>query len=166
MTDPRPAKFVDNLKSLNPGEKARLRRSAGLNLVDARRALGAFFRALPPGVPEWEVEQYFLIATLYPLADGGGSGNLGSTLRRTQTAANRRGLDRRMETLLDSDLTQLPFRLRQAAHLARSSRERINWVCLLEDLLHWDSPYHTVQRRWAEAYFSPHQVTVSGKEAS
>ena len=42
--------------------------------------LGLFYRLLPRGVPLAEEETYFLVATLYPLADGGGHGDLGALL--------------------------------------------------------------------------------------
>jgi CRISPR type I-E-associated protein CasB/Cse2 len=113
-----------------------------------------FYSLLQPSVPEYQHEAYFLAATLYPLAEAGGVGDLGASLHRAQDAKNRKGLDRRIITLLDSDESQLPFRLRRAMHLLQSNRVRVNWPRLLEDLLAWNRSNHPVQRRWAQSYFA------------
>jgi CRISPR system Cascade subunit CasB len=66
---------------------------------------------------------------------------------------NPKGLDRRVEILLDSDLTQLPFRLRQAVHYLSSKRVAVNWQQLLQDLLRWSHASRIVQKSWARSYF-------------
>lgn len=146
--------FMDRLSQLEPGERARLKRNAGRSLAEAGKVLGLFYRLLPPGVSEWEYETYFLAATLYPMAEGGGAGDLGAALRRAQSKANKKGLDRRIEILLDADRTQLPFRLRQVIHLLQSNRVKLNWPLLLSDLLWWNAPSRRVQQRWARSYFA------------
>jgi CRISPR system Cascade subunit CasB len=67
-------------------------------------------------------------------------------------------LDRRVERLLDADMHQLGFRLRQALHYVQSRSGRVNWVQLLEDVLQWERPSRYVQRRWAESYFVGHTL--------
>jgi len=146
--------FMDRLSQLEPGERARLKRNAGRTLAEASKALGLFYRLLPSGVSEWEYETYFLAATLYPMADGGGAGDLGASLRRAQSRANKKGLDRRIEILLDADKSQLPFRLRQTIHLLQSNRVKVNWPLLLSDLLWWNASGRNVQQRWARSYFA------------
>lgn len=146
--------FMGRLDKLEPGDRARLKRNAGRSLAEATQVLGLFYRLLPPGVPEKEYEAYFIAATLYPMAEGGGVGDLGASLRRAQSNTNRKGLDRRVEVLLDSDWSQLQFRLRQAIHFLQSNRVRVNWPLLLSDLLWWPAPNHRVQQRWARSYFS------------
>jgi len=146
--------FIDRLGKLNPGDRARLKRNSGRTLAEAHNALGLFYRLLPPGVPERDYETYFLVATLYPMAEDGGADNLGQSLRRAQGARNKAGLDRRVEILLDADRTQLPFRLRQAIHFLHSNRVRVNWPQLLADLLYWNAPSRSVQQRWAKSYFA------------
>ncbi|MGQ9502992.1 MAG: type I-E CRISPR-associated protein Cse2/CasB [Anaerolineae bacterium] len=152
---PQTRKFVERLAGLDAGERARLKRSAGKSLAEARdAALALFYRLLPPGVPKDQEEIYFLIATLYPLAEAGTQGNLGDALRRVGSLLqNRASLDRRVQILLDTDSTQLPFRLRQAVHYLASQRVPVNWAQLLEDLLCWNHPRRFVQREWARAYF-------------
>ncbi len=149
----RTAFFISRLEKLDSGARARLKRNAGKTLAEAGDALGLFYSLLPHGVPQYQEETYFLVATLYPLAEGGAKGNLGDHLRTAQSAKNSKGLDRRVEILLDADLVQLHFRLRQAIKFLQSCRVHVNWKQLLEDLLQWDHPERFIQQRWARSYF-------------
>ena len=90
---------------------------------------------------------------VYPLAESGGAANFGASLRAARTDMNARGLDRRVEALLDADAGQLPFRLRQAVRFTQANRVPVNWTELLRDVLQWDQPSSFVQRKWAAAYF-------------
>lgn len=148
-----PAQFIERLEKLDAGDRARLKRNAGKSLAEAKEALGLFYRLLPHGVPAHQEEVYFLVATLFPLAEGGGKNDLGTSLYLAQSAKNSKGLDRRVENLLDADLVQLHFRLRQTVHFLQSCRVRVNWQQLLEDLLQWDHPDRFIQQRWARSYF-------------
>jgi CRISPR system Cascade subunit CasB len=147
--------FVEALGRLDTGEKARLKRNAGFTLAEARDVLGVFYRLLPPTVSRAQYEDYFLVATLYPLAEGSGRHrDLGATLRAARSDTNAKGIDRRVEALLDAEGEQLRFRLRQAIRFAQSSRVTVNWPQLLRDVLRWDHPARFVQQRWAESYFA------------
>ncbi len=143
--------FAESLSKLDAGEKARLKRNAGRTLAQSRRVMGLFFsKLLPYGVPGYQEEVYFLVATLYPLADNGGTGSLGASLRR---AKDHDSLDRRVEILLDADDAHLPFRLRQAVRFLYSKRQPVNWPLLLRHLLAWNSEKRWVQEQWARDYF-------------
>jgi CRISPR system Cascade subunit CasB len=147
--------FYERLARMDAGDRARLKRNAGQPLAEARReTLGLFFSLLPYGVPEYQHETYFLAATLYPLAEGGGNGDFGTCLHRARSEHNAKGLDRRVIALLDADESQLPYRLRRAVYFLQSNRVRVNWHSLLEDLLAWNSLSRSVQRRWARSYFA------------
>jgi CRISPR system Cascade subunit CasB len=149
--NPQIIEFCENLSKLDAGEKARLKRNAGRGLAQSRRVMGLFFnKLLPHGVPRYQEEKYFLVATLYPLADSGGTGGLGASLRR---AREHDSLDRRVEILLDADDAHLPFRLRQAVRFLYSKRQPVNWPLLLRDLLAWNSEKRWVQEQWARDYF-------------
>ncbi|MEN9935122.1 MAG: hypothetical protein RLZZ387_1701 [Chloroflexota bacterium] len=147
--------FVTSLERLDAGGRARLRRNAGRTLGEARDVHRVFFQALPYEVPEQRQEDYFLVATLFPLAPHrAGAGSLGTTLRRIRgddERANSR--DRRFQTLLDSDRDQLPFRLRQAVRLAAAGEQPVDWVALLGDMLGWEREGKPVQKRWARDYY-------------
>jgi CRISPR system Cascade subunit CasB len=150
--DPKVTYFINRLERLDPGGKAKLKRSAGEILGEARE-IAFFYSLLPGGVQEKQEETYFLAATLFPLAESGGSGDLGASLRRARTDKNAKGLDRRVQALLDADEAQLPYRLRRAIFFLRSNRVCVNWAHLLQDLLQWDSSTRFVQRQWARSYF-------------
>jgi CRISPR system Cascade subunit CasB len=149
------AEFFRRLEQLDPGQRARLKRSAGQTMGEAGSdVLSLFYRALPHGGVGTQESMFFMAASLFPLAEGGGKGNLGQSLRKAQNPKNKKGLDRRVVALLDADDMQLPFRLRQTIHFLQSNRVRVDWPALLDDLLHWSHPERLVQKRWAESYFS------------
>jgi CRISPR system Cascade subunit CasB len=151
--DPKVTAFLDRLAKLEAGDKARLKRDAGKTLAEAQ-SIGLFYRLLPHGLNAAQEESYFLVATLYSLADSGGGDNLGASLRRARDPKNHKGLDRRVEILLDSDAKQLSFRLRQAVRFLKSNRVPVNWQQLLADVLRWHYPSRTAQKQWARAYFA------------
>jgi len=146
--------FIKKLEMLNPVDLARLKRNAGRSLAEARGVNMLVYRLLPLNISSDHTEMYFLVATLYPLANGGGSGNFGASLRRAQSITNRKGIDRRIEALLDAEGAQLSFRIRQAIHFLHSNRVSVNWYQLLEDLLHWNHPERFVQQSWAREYYA------------
>ena len=150
--DPKIVFFISRLEHLDAGGRARLKRSAGELLAEARE-IAFFFSLLPNGVQEKQEETYFLTATLFPLAEAGGSGDLGASLRRARSDKNSKGLDRRVQALLDADEAQLPYRLRRAVFFLKSNRVRVNWERLLQDLLQWNASTRFIQRQWARSYF-------------
>ncbi|MCG8346391.1 MAG: type I-E CRISPR-associated protein Cse2/CasB [Chloroflexales bacterium] len=166
--------FIAALTRLDPGGRARLKRNAGRMLTAARDIHRVFFQALPYEVTEWQQEDYFLIATLFPLVPHNPqAGNLGETLRRVRQLragpddSRLNSLDRRFQTLLDSDREQLLFRLRQVVRLIAAHREGValNWERLLLDVINWEHPDHSVQLRWARAYFvGAYEITASVEE--
>lgn len=156
--DPRTTRIADfckRLGALGPGDRARLKRAAGRPLGQDSDVLGLFYRLLPAGVGPWEEETYYLVATLYPLVDPAETGCLGKALALARSDQNGRGLDRRVETLLDSDESQLPVRLRHTLHFLQSSRVGVEWPRLLKDLLQWNHPERHVQKEWARRYYAP-----------
>jgi len=154
--------FCARLQQLDAADRARLKRRAGAPLSEARDTLSLFYRLLPGGVQPSQEETWYLVATLFPLADGGGQGNLGQALRFARNERNAKGLDRRMAVLLDADNSQLPFRLRQTLRYLRSSRVMVDWPVLLSDLLYWNHPDRFVQRRWARSYYQSNALPSKG----
>ena len=171
-------RFVDNLRKLDDGDRARLKRNAGNTLSESRDVLGLFYRHLLYNifVREDEEEVYFWVATLYPFEkqdrqrkmeghDGTETAesptrsrpaNFGHSLHLVRSQENSEGLDRRVERLLDADRQQLPFYLRREVQFVNNESRRfdcIDWPQLLKDLLAWEYPDRYVQRRWARDYF-------------
>lgn len=154
---PQVESFIDRLERADPGEQARLKRNAGQTLGESRGVLPFFYRVLPREVRrERDVETYFLVATLLPLAPKRGQGDFGQSLLGVAglPEVNRQGVDLRVAILLDSHRGELPFRLRQAVRLVASHERRIDWRRTLADLLRWDHPRRPVQKAWARSYFA------------
>lgn len=145
--------FIARLDKLDVGDRARLKRNAGKTIGEAHEVLGLFYAILPHNISQFQEEIYFLVATLYPMTSKGSKGNFGDHLLMAQSSKNSKGLDRRVEILLDADLPQLHFRLRQSVHFLQSCRVSINWVQLLEDLLQWNHPDRYIQKRWARSFY-------------
>lgn len=171
------AEFVHNLSQLDDGERARLKRNAGKPLAESRDAQLLFYsRVLPRGAPHWQEDHYFLLATLYPLdktrrnraptpsdeapQPAGSFGSFGSSFRRMRAAdeKDQPGLDRRFARLLDAEVEDLPFQLRQAVTRLTNEWTPIDWAQLTHDILRWGNPERKVQRRWARDYvaYQPH----------
>ncbi|NTU85097.1 MAG: type I-E CRISPR-associated protein Cse2/CasB [Chloroflexales bacterium] len=164
------AAFIGALERLDAAGRARLKRNAGRSLGEARDVQRVFFQALPFVLARGSAEEasYFLVATLFPIADSRADGvSLGSTMRRVSRGRAREGrasasLDRRFQTLLDSRREQLPFRLRQAVRLAAASEQGVDWFRLLDDLLRWEWDDKPVQTQWARDYFVGRQDSGEG----
>ena len=160
QTDPKVTIFCVRLEKLDMVGKAKLKRCAGQSLEEARQeTVGLFYSLLPSGVPIHQENIYFLAATLFGMGKGREQGNFGETMRKVKAVKNKKGLDRRMTILLDSDSSQLRFRLRQVVQLLKSQQIAVDFPKLLDDLLWWGSEEHYVQRRWARAYFAENQST-------
>ncbi|HUX86363.1 MAG TPA: type I-E CRISPR-associated protein Cse2/CasB [Chloroflexota bacterium] len=145
---------------------ARLRRCQGRDFDEAVDAYPIFMRVLPNaarGNPLLE-RTCFTIASLYagypkqpesPANSIASSISLGKALAAvTKGDSNSRdGVERRLGSLLRSDLGALPFRLRQTVHFLASKEARFDWVQLTVDLACWDRPTHEVQKRWARQFY-------------
>lgn len=154
--------FVNQLRTLDRGSLARLKRCAGRTLNESTEAYGLFYRLLPSGIigRSRDEEVYFLIATLFPLAPSPGPLDLGQALRiaggKQPEAA--KAIERRMTILLDSSADELPFRLRQTVAWLAAKEIRIDWPRLLRDALDWQRPDRRVQKSWARSYFGYDQT--------
>lgn len=166
-------RFVDQLRKLDRGDLAALRRNAGNTIGQSRNAMSLFYRILPrEKADSWDEEIYFLIATLFPLNRGELEGNFGVTMRAVKAA--RKGseaVDRRMGILLDSEFDrvdnsrygggEMAYRLRQCVKLADSNGIGVDWEKLLEDLVWWSHPSRRVRKEWARSYFGEPRETKS-----
>lgn len=162
-------RFIARLETLDTGGRARLKRNAGRTLNEARDVYHVFFAILPYEMPQWDQENYFLIATLY--AAGTHRENprprnpprsLGASLRqlrRDNSDDRRTSLDKRFQTLLEADREQLPFRLRQIVSLLAANDIAIDWAQLLRNVQRWNHDSRFVQLAWARDYFAPSSDT-------
>ena len=169
--------FIQNLSRLDAGELARLKRNVGNTLAESRQVRMIFYqKILPYGVSSpWIEDRYFLLATLYPLdkaqrqkvkqfglenqesieeVEQTMSTTLGASFRQALTEQNKAGLDKRFARLLDADIQQFPFQLRQAITRLTNAWVPIDWEQLTKDVLNWESSSRYVQRNWARDYIS------------
>ena len=153
------AQFIQKLKELkehNKGAFARLKRSAGNTLAESRGVHATFYSILPYGLSKKKEGVYFLVATLYSLADDAKIGSLGRAMRngKDKNKTGEKGYDRRLQVLLDADDDQLPFRLRQIMKLLKAAEIPVNWEELLRDLFKWNYPDRPTQEKWARDYYT------------
>lgn len=76
---------------------------------------------------------------------------LAQALRRIN---NNPSAELRFIRLLDADLDELQWRLRQGVALLSSTGIAIDWPQLLDDLLRWNSPSRSVQSQWARQFWA------------
>lgn len=158
--------FVEKLSKLGTGDIAILKRNAGNTLAESHGAIAGFYRIIPYGLPKYNEEIFFLVATLYGLNKYPTSKNFdfGKTMRKVKDhPKSSESVDKRIIALLDSDFDiigsyhpgggELAYRLRQCVKLANSKEVGVDWIKLLEDLQKWRNDGKYVQKRWAKSYF-------------
>ena len=154
--------FFERLDRLGNGERAALRREAGVMLADAAgSALTAFYRCLPVNVGTAQEEKWFAVACLRCLWDAGEQD--GRPLEQIISRMMKGGelsesTGHRVELLIDTRWDHDGYMLGKLARLIKlvrqkSDRAQIDFSALLEDLLFWNGERQTVQRKWARAIF-------------
>jgi len=138
---------------------ARLRRALGRRGVEpiAFREVGEYLGGAPSG----HRETYLLVAALFALHAAKSDrpwfvregASLGLSCRQARGGAV--SMDLRFAALLDARREDLPYRLRQVVALLAAQGVGVRYDVLLDDLLAWDDPSRSVQRRWAEDYWTP-----------
>lgn len=150
--------FLLRMKMLGSGERAALKRSAGSMLSDADgRAISAFYRCLPAGVPQWQEDRWFAAACLRCLWDAEAEGGeaFESIVGRMITAEKLSDSTKhRVEALLDTAWDEDGYMLTKLTRLVKLIRQKsdrvpIDFSALLEDLVYWNAENQSVQRKWA-----------------
>jgi CRISPR system Cascade subunit CasB len=99
---------------------------------------------------------YYLIAGLFALHPKYiDEGNLAAHLRKLAGAdeeENQR-LERRLMAALRAHPNDLPNHLRRLVEILKAKDVPINWHELMRDLLAWDHPERSAQKRWANAFW-------------
>lgn len=155
--------FLLRLKTLGNGDWAALKRSAGILLADADgKAITAFYRCLPCGVPQWQEDRWFAAACLRCLwdaeADGGEAfESIVGRMLREQTLSD--STMHRVEVLLDTAWDDDGYMLTKLARLVKLVRQKserlpVDFAALLEDLVYWNGENQSVQRKWARSIFT------------
>ena len=156
-------KFFNRICELGTGDRAALKRAAGIMLAEADgKAVAAFYRCLPFGIPQWQEERWFAVACLRCLwdteADGGAPferivGNMLKDEKLSDSTGHR------VEVLLDTAWDEDGYMLTKLTRLIKLVRQKsdgepVDFEVLLEDLIGWNSEKQYVQRKWARAIFT------------
>ena len=121
---------------------------------------------LTHGQGEWRRQATYLAAACWAMSrrQRGNSGlersqKLAVGLRRLSLdPANphaSKNIEKRFTALLDADLDELSWRLRQITALLDAASMAIDWPALLADLWRWNHPDRYVQVRWARQFWAP-----------
>lgn len=160
--------FLTQVNKLTTGEKAALKRSVGTTLAEADgKALAAFYRCLPEGIPWHQEDRWYAVACLQCLWDTKYDeyhpieNVIASMIRAGRLSQSTL---HRIEILLDTPwdaeghmlakLTRLLKMLRQAFHCLP-----IDFAALLEDLIYWNASNQSVQKKWARTIFSTNAIS-------
>lgn len=154
--------FFERLDRLQPADRHALKGQIGSGLKDADvKALAAFYRCMPFGIPSWQEERYYAVACMYFL-----------WLERDDSLTElpvliRQMIDgeqlsdsylRRIELLLSTPWDEDDLLLGKLTSLLRMIRSKnsvceIDFASLLTDLLRWNGPSKSVQKKWAKEIF-------------
>ncbi len=140
-------------KNPNRAALAHLRRGLQATPDYTLARVGWLFRS----VPDDHLEDALLAAGLFAWmkgdcpqrADVNFGAAFGSGLRHDEkTAREQRFID-----LLDTDVDELPYKLRQAITLIGRDGVGLDWKLLIGHLGHWHHPDRWVQKEWARGFW-------------
>lgn len=153
--------FFAALNSLQTGQRAALKRSVGTMLTGAdAKAMAAFYRVLPPGVPQWQESQWFATACFACLWDPAEED--GQPLEQLLAEMIREGslsdsMQHRVEVLLDTDWDADGYMLTKLSRIIKLVRQKTQTMpdlaSLLPDMIYWNQENQRVQKKWASAVF-------------
>lgn len=114
----------------------------------------------------WKEQTYYLIASLYGLhPESIGVGNLGSHFYHAIEDPNHmEALERRFTALLTANPQDFHFYLRQAISFLSSKEVPINWHQLMRDVLYLENFTSSIQKRWANQFWSPMKKTETQQQ--
>jgi len=146
--------FIAHLEALRDREErgalAALRRGAG----SPPGAVASMYPHILPWVPrQRRVEDAaYIIGSLFALnPQPRGTGNIGKAF--SMVPRQTESLEKRFVALLSSHGEDLPYHLRQAVSLLKSSEIPIDWRQLLWDILYWEHESRFVQQQWAREFW-------------
>ena len=155
--------FLVRLNSLGSGDRAALKRAVGTMLSEADgKAVAAFYRCLPHGIPQRQEDRWFAVACLRCLWDAETAGGepleqiIGRMMKNEELSGST---GHRAEVLLDTAWDEDGYMLTKLTRLVKlirqkSDRAPIDFADLLGDLIGWNAENQFVQRKWARAIFT------------
>jgi CRISPR system Cascade subunit CasB len=154
--------FIERLWKLERADLAELRRSLAFDPGTHAPSFRVVESYAMYAKSKWEADSYYLVAGLFalierPKPDGSQPKleprNLGQSVAELYVARQKsESIEKRFIALLDADMEQLAYRLRQMIALLRDTTP-IDWQTLLKDLRFWNTEKKQVQRSWAQGFY-------------
>ena len=152
------SQYIENIKKLDNGERAALKKSLGQALSNADAvSLSAFYKALPNSIYLNEEEAYFLVGTSICFWKDTDTQiqNFMQCLRGIKDESG--GMDRRVISLLDMEWTDhdsyFVNKLSRILRMVKQKGYTPDFGSMLNDLLLWKHHKRLIQRSWARTYF-------------
>lgn len=158
-------RFLLKIKALGNGDRAALKRAAGVILSDADgKSVAAFYRCLPRGISPRQEDRWFAVACLCCLWDAEMEAGepfekiIGGMIQNQKEELSESTIHR-VEVLLDTAWDEDGYMLTKLTRLVKlirqkSERTPIDFAAILEDLIYWNAESQFVQRKWARAMFT------------
>lgn len=148
-------KFFENLSNLSTGEKAALRRNAGIMLNDADgNAIIAFYKCLPYE-EKCKESVWFAVACIYCLSKDHGTVGIEECFAIMKNDSD--SIRNRLAGLLDMKWDDDGFFISKLSRMVKMTLQKgylFDCEALLKDLLYWEHPDRFVQKKWAKALFN------------
>jgi len=115
------------------------------------------------GLDGWGEELMYLVAGLFALNPNHQEGvSFAAAFRSMPDKSD--STERRFQMLLAARREQLPDLLRHGVKLMASKGAGLDWKLLMLDLYGWESPYNSVQRKWARDFYRGQAAEDLGEE--
>lgn len=166
--------FVDQLTKLaspddpDRASMAHLRRGLCAPPDYTLSRVGWLFRDAQDDPEDHALESAILVAGLFAWVKGACPQNTGANFGRAfghdLSDDDKRQREKRFTGLLDTDIEDLPYKLRQAVTLIARDKVGLDWATLIHHLINWAHPDRWVQKQWARAYWSTPRVKVAASD--
>jgi CRISPR system Cascade subunit CasB len=119
-------------------------------------------------VPDFALSDAVLVAGLFAWVKGAwqqtSDVNFGSAFGNGLTIDEKKQREKRFIDLLDTDMEELPYKLRQAVTLIAQDTIAFDWTLLIRHLGQWSHPDRWVQRDWARGFWSASETETDADE--
>jgi len=118
--------------------------------------VGWLFRGVPDDTSDRALDSALLAVGLFAWVKGNcphsSNTNFGRAFGHNLSDDDKKQREKRFTDLLDTDIEDLPYKLRQAVTLIEGVP--IDWEMLIHDLIGWSHPDRWVQKKWARGFWS------------
>ena len=120
--------------------------------------IGWLFRRVPESKEDVLLQNAVLAAGLFAWVKGEcpqtKGVNFGKAFGADLTREEKQQREKRFIDLLDTDASDLPYKLRQAMTLIAGDRVGLDWVLLVRHLCSWGDSRRWVQKEWARGFWA------------